>query len=199
MSKEQTNGWKKFIFSATLEDKNASHKIAYIAGFVAINVVINAIGSIPLGFVQFSLTLFISALTGIIIGPLFGFTACFLGDTLGYMIGSGGANGWTPWVGISMGVAAIIAAVIFNGLPMKFKGAIYVKLGLICVATLLICTYAINTTAAYYLWNFKGLGYTEFLWARMSLQIWNNLFNSALLFIAVPALSRVKALKIQAE
>ncbi len=199
MSKELSNGWKKFLFSAILEDKNASHKIAYIAGFVALNVVINAIGTIPLGIVQFSLTLFVSALTGIIIGPLFGFTACFLGDTLGYMIGSGGANGWTPWVGISMGIAAVLSAVIFNGIPMKFKGAIYVKIGLICVLTLLVCTYAINTTAAYYLWNAEGLKYTEFLWARMSLQIWNNIINSALLFIALPALSRVKALKIQAE
>ena len=199
MSKEQTCAWKKFLFSETLEGKNASHKIAYIAVFAAINVAVNAIGTIPLGFVQFSLTLFISALTGMIIGPIFGFAACFLGDTLGYMIGSGGANGWTPWVGLSMGVAAIIAAVIFNGIPMKFKGASYVKLGAICVATLLICTYAINTTAAYYLWNFKGLGYTEFLWARMSLQIWNNLINSVLLFVAVPALSRIKALKIQME
>ena len=197
MSEKTENGWGKFLFAA-LEGKNTSHKIAYIAVMVALNVVVNAIGSIPLGFVQFSLTLCIAALTGILIGPLFGFVACFLGDTLGYMIGVG-TNGWTPWVGISMGVAAVLAAVIVHGIPLKFKGGLYVKLGLVCFLTLIVCTYAINTTAAYYLWNFKGLGYKEFLIARMSLQIWNNLINGALLFIAVPALNRIKPLKIQIE
>ena len=189
---------KKSIME-TIKSSHCAYKIAYIAMFVALNAVVNAIGTISLGFVQFSLTLFVSALTGILIGPLFGFGACFLGDTLGYFVGNGGANGWTPWVGLSMGVAAVLAAVLVNALSMKFKGAIYVKLGLVCVLTFLVCTYAINTTAAYYLWNSKGLDYTTFLWARMSLQIWNNLINSVLLFVAVPALSKIKALKLEIE
>ena len=198
MSEKRTNEskWKKFLFSEVLIQKNASHKIAYIAVLAALNVVVNAVGVISLGFVQFSLTLFMSSLTGIILGPLFGFGACFLGDTLGYFIGGGSGGGWTPWVGISMGVAAVIAAVIVNGIPRKGKVWLYVKLLIVCVLSLVVCTYAINTTAGYYYWNTKGLGYKEFVLARMSFQIWNNVINSVLLFVAVPHLRRIKPLRI---
>lgn len=98
---EKKNKWREILFSKTLVEKGASHKIAYVAICVALNVIVNAAASIPLGFVQFSLTLFVSALTGILIGPLFGFAACFLGDTLGFFISGYGA--WTPWMGMSMG------------------------------------------------------------------------------------------------
>ena len=198
MQKQSTkeSKWKKFLFSELLIRKNTTHKIAYIAVFVALSIVVNSIGSIPLGFVQFSLTLFLSSLTGIIVGPLFGFGVCFLGDTLGYFIGGGGGGGWTPWIGISMGVAATLSAVILYGIPFKGKVWLYFKLFLVCIATLFICTYAINTTIAYHYWNTKGLGYKEFVIARMSLQIWNNFINSVLLFVAVPLLKKIKPLRI---
>ena len=189
--------WKKFLFSELMLQKNTTHKIAFLGVLVALNIVANAIGTISLGIVQYSMTLFVVALTGIIVGPLFGFGVCVLGDTLGYFIGNGGANGWTPWIGLSMGVAAVLAALIVNGIPSKKKGWIYVKLLILCVATFLICTYAINTTAAYYLWNSKGLPYKEFVFARMSLQIWNNVINGVLLFVAVPYLSKIKILGIK--
>ena len=144
--------WKKFLFSELMLQKNTTHKIAFLGVLVALNIVANAIGTISLGIVQYSMTLFVVALTGIIVGPLFGFGVCVLGDTLGYFIGNGGANGWTPWIGLSMGVAAVLSALIINGIPSKKKGWIYVKLLILCLATFLICTYAINTTAAYYLW-----------------------------------------------
>ena len=189
--------WKKFLFSELMLQKNTTHKIAFLGVLVALNIVANAIGTISLGIVQYSMTLFVVALTGIIVGPLFGFGVCVLGDTLGYFIGNGGANGWTPWIGLSMGVAAVLSALIINGIPFKKKGWIYVKLLILCVATFLICTYAINTTAAYYLWNSKGLPYKEFVFARMSLQIWNNVINGVLLFVAVPYLSKIKILGIK--
>lgn len=189
--------WKKFLFSELMLQKNTTHKIAFLGVLVALNIVANAIGTISLGIVQYSMTLFVVALTGIIVGPLFGFGVCVLGDTLGYFIGNGGANGWTPWIGLSMGVAAVLSALIINGIPSKKKGWIYVKLLILCVATFLICTYAINTTAAYYLWNSKGLPYKEFVFARMSLQIWNNVINGVLLFVAVPYLSKIKILGIK--
>jgi uncharacterized membrane protein len=197
MQKKGAPRWKKFLFSELLVGKNTTHKIAYIAVLAALNVTVNAVSTISLGFVQFSITLFVCAITGILIGPLFGFTACFLGDTLGYIIGNSGGGGWTPWIGLSMGTAAIIAALIMHGIPLKGKCGLYVKIAIVCVLTFFICTYAINTTAAYYLWNAKGLDYIDFLIARMSVQIWNNVINSLLLFVAVPLLGRIKALKMQ--
>jgi predicted membrane protein len=197
-NKKTNQSWKALLISKTLAKKSAGHKIAYIAVFVDLNVAVNAF-SLPLGFVQFSLTLFMASLTGILIGPIFGFAACFLGDALGYFIGGGAVGGFTPWIGVSMGVAAVLAALIVGGVPIKGKGGVYIKLAIVCLLTFIVCTYAIGTTAAYYLWNFKGLNYSAFVVARLSVQIWNNIGNSILLFICVPILNRIKPLKIHID
>ena len=199
MQKTQKTAFKqkvaKLLFSDLLVDKKPSRVIAYMAILAALNVAVNTF-SLPLGFVQFSFTLFLAALTGILIGPVFGFVTCVLGDALGYFLG-GAPGSFSPWIGLSMGVAAVIAALIFNGIPLKNKWGTYIKLTIICLLTFVVCTYAIGTTSAYYLWNFKGLSYPAFARARLSVQIWNNVGNSILLFVAVPALSRIKPLKMQ--
>jgi len=197
MSGEKTKFWRRLLLSETLADKNKSHKIAYIAVFVAFNVAVNAIGSIPLGFMQLSLTMFISVLTGIILGPIFGFSACFLGDTVGFFINSGGYL-WTPWVGLSMGLAAVIGALVMNGIRWRFEGAWCVKLALVCLLTFLICTFAINTTAGYFLWNSGGWSYWKFVGIRLSGQVWVNILNYVLLFIALPVLTKV-GLKVKIQ
>ena len=186
------------LYSNLLFDKKKSHKIAYVALFTALNVAVNAMGSIPLGFIQISLTFYLSVLTGIIIGPIFGFTACFMGDTLGFIINGGGYT-WTPWVGLSMGLAAVLGGLIMNGVPWKFKGAWCVKLSLVCLLSFLLCTYAINTTAGYFLWNSGGWSYWKFVAIRLSGQIWVSLFNYGLLFASLPALQKIKPLKLKIQ
>ena len=198
---QKNKKWKELLFSKLLMEKNTSHKIAYIAVLAAFNVAVNVF-SLPLGFVQFSFTLFLASLTGILIGPIFGFTAAFLGDTLGYFIGGGSVGAFTPWIGLSMGVAAVISALIVNGLritlivnDVQIKG-VYIKLAVVCILTFFVCTYAISTTAGYYYWNGNGLNYWAFVWSRLPVQIFNNIGNSILLFIFVPILNRIKSLKI---
>ncbi|MBQ7924068.1 MAG: ECF transporter S component [Clostridia bacterium] len=191
--------WKKVLFSEIMLSKNKTHKIAYIAVFTALNVVVNAVTSIALGAVQFSFAIFISALTGIVIGPLFGFGACFIGDTLGYIIGNGGGNGWTPWIGLATAMIAFLAGLIMRGVSLKIKGGWIVKLLLVCIATFVVSTIAINTTALYLLWYKKSFdSYWTFLLVRLFAQgqIWNSLVNYALLFITVPALNSIKLLKL---
>ena len=58
-----------------------------------------------------------------------------------------------------------------------------------------VCTIAINTTAFWLLYA-SGVPYTTYLISRLFIQgqIWNSLFNYALLFVAVPTLSKVKPL-----
>ncbi len=202
MSQKTKTTWKEILFSKILAKKNKSHKIAYIAVMTALNVVINAVASIPFGVVQFSLAIFISVLTGILIGPLFGFTACFIGDTLGYIIGNGGANGWTPWIGLATAAMALVAGFLMNGLSWKFKGAWLVKLSLISLSTFFISTVAINTTAMYLMWYYKTFSsWWEFLWTRLFIQgqIFNSILNYALLFITLPALGKIKPLKIKID
>jgi ECF transporter S component (folate family) len=188
--------WKTLLLSETLVKKRGSHKIAYIAVMTAFSVVANMFFEFKLAETQFSLTLLVSFLTGIIIGPLFGFVACFLGDLVGFLYHSAGFA-YMPWIGISLGVTAAIAGLIVNGLPSKKAWFLYVKLALACLLSLTICTVLINTTAFWLLYNPK-VDYATYLVSRLFIQgqIWNCLVNYALLFLALPPLAKVKPLKI---
>ena len=197
LKEKKACAWKKLLFSETLIDKNKSHKIAYIALVTAIVVVANMFFEIKFAQTQFSFTLVVSALAGIIIGPLFGFASCFLGDLVGFFYHSSG-YAYYPWIGIAMGLTATIAGFIVNGLHFNKKWGLYIKLLLVCLGTFLVCTVAINTTAFWLLYA-KGVSYFTYLFTRLFVQgqIWNSLVNYALLFLLVPALGKIPALKLQ--
>lgn len=191
---QEKKAWKRVLFSSTLEGKNESHKIAYIAVMTALIVVANMFFEFKFAETQFSLTLFISALTGFIIGPIFGFVACFLGDLVGFLYHSSG-YAYLPWIGISMGLTASIAG-FCKELPLGFKGGKFVKIALVALLSFALCTVAINTTAFWLLYAKGGVPYTTYLVSRLFVQgqIWNSLFNYALLFIVAPTLSKIKPL-----
>ena len=85
--------------------------------------------------VQFSLTILISALAGLILGAGSGFIACFLGDFLGFLTNSGG-YAYMPLVGLTTAVIALISGLVFNNLPLNFKGSVIVKTLIVVFATL---------------------------------------------------------------
>lgn len=188
--------WKELVFSKTLAYKGKAHKIAYIAVMTALCVVANMFFEFKLADTQFSLTIVVSALTGILIGPLFGFAACFLGDLVGFLYHSAGFA-YMPWIGLSMGLTALLAGFVVNGIKGNGKRwFLFVKLAFVCLSTFLLCTVAINTTAFWLLYS--KVDYWTYLVTRLFVQgqIWNSLVNFVLLFIAVPTLARVKPLKI---
>ena len=189
-----TPTWKRVLFSPTLAEKNESHRIAYIAVMTALVIVANMFFEFKLADTQFSLTLVISALTGVVIGPLFGGVACFLGDLVGFFYNSGGFA-YYPWIGISMALVAVISGLTY-ALPLKMKGALYIKTAIVSILTFALCTVAINTTAFWLIYS--KVSYTTYLVSRLFVQgqIWNSVFNYALLFVAVPLLHRVKPLKV---
>lgn len=188
--------WKRLLFSDNLAVKGRSQKIAYIAVMTALTVVSNMFFEFKLAETQFSLTLAVSAITGLLIGPLFGFVACFLGDLVGFLYNSAGFA-YLPWIGISMGLTATLFGLIVSGIPSKKSWFLYVKLGLACVLSFAVCTVAINTTAFWLLYS--KVGYGTYLISRLFVQgqIWNSLFNYALIFLVVPTLGGVKALKVR--
>ena len=196
MSGEKTNAWRRLLLSETLADKNKSHKIAYIAVFTALAVVMNTFFEFKMMDTQFSFTIVTSALTGIVIGPVFGFVACFLGDLVGFLYHSAGFA-YMPWIGLSMGLTAVIAGLIMNGIPAKNLWFRALKLGAVCVLTFLICTVAINTTAFWILYS--KVDYWTYLCSRLFVQgqIWNSIFNYVLLFIVLPILGEIKQLRIK--
>ena len=70
--------------------KSKSHRIAYLGVLTALSIVANMFFEIKFLDVQFSITIFISMISGILIGPLFGFLTAFLGDFIGYLYNSWG-------------------------------------------------------------------------------------------------------------
>ena len=192
--KKQPRNWRRFLFSNLLYGKNATHKIAYVAVMTALMVAGNMF-EIKFAETQFSFTLVLSALTGIIIGPMFGFAACFLGDLVGFLYHSSG-YAYLPWIGLSMGLTAGIAGCIVNGVSLPKPWGIYLKLTAVALLTFGICTVAINTTAFWLLYS--KTSFLVYLNSRLFIQgqIWNSLLNYVLLFIIVPVLRKIKPLKL---
>ena len=190
---------KRLLFSATLAEKNASHKIAYIAVMTAIVVVANMFFEFKFADTQFSLTIVVSAICGLIIGPLFGFAACFLGDLVGYLYHSAGFP-YMPWIGIAMGMVALITGFVINGIKIKYNWGIYAKIAIVSILTFLISTVAINTTAFWLLYA-RGVPYFTYLASRLFIQgqIWNSLVNYVLLFVVVPIILRIKTLNLRVD
>lgn len=204
--------WKRILFSEVLLTKSKATQIAYIGVMAALCIVANMFLEFKTFDVQFSVTVFFSILTGILIGPVFGFCAVFLGDFVGYVYNSWGYM-YMPWVGLSVATMALVAGLVMN-LPFRFKGSGYVKLAIICLATFFLCTVGISSTG-FYLYNKAagfstavveyveehfggGVSYFGYCCYRLifKLQILNSIFNYALLFLAVPALNAAKPLKI---
>ena len=206
--------WKRLIFSDMLLDKSVGKRIAYIAVLAAFCIVTNMF-EIKFASVQFSFTVLSSVLAGMMIGPLFGAAAVFLGDGLGYLVNSMGYP-YYWWVALSCAMMAVIAGLIML-LPLRFKGSVYVKIALIAVITFIVCSVGINSTGMYFIglkiYMDKGVQtaieerfggrntYFIYLAIRFFIlgQIWNSIANYALLFAVVPALKAIKPLKLKLE
>lgn len=195
----------KFIFSRFLTCKTHSQKIAYIGLITAINVVFNSFFEFKMLDTQFSFTITISAISGIILGPISGFVSCMLADFIGYLINSAGYM-YMPWVGLSTGVLALCAGLIF----VKNNNNVFIKTALICVCSLFLCTILINSTG-FYFYNMKmgfstavldyvneffgcNVSYLAYVCYRLifKLQILVSIFNFVLLFLLIPVLKKIK-------
>ncbi len=195
MQKKVLPTWKRMFFSQTLVEKNRNHKIAYIAVMTAFVVVANMFFEFKLADTQFSFTLAVSALVGVVLGPVFGFIACFLGDLVGFLYHSAGFA-YMPWIGISMGLTASIFGLVFIGMQTEKTFTFFLKVAVGSLLSFLLCTIAINTTAFWLLYA-PTTPYWTYLVGRLFLkgQIWNSLMNYGLLFFMLPLLYRIKAFK----
>lgn len=204
--------FKKLFLSDLIVNASATKRTVYIALFAAFSVVTNMFLEFKFFDVQFSLTIIVSAIIGGLIGAIPGFLACMLGDFIGYIYNSWGYL-YMPWVGLSTGLIAFIAGIIINGVDMKIKGAIYVKLAIVCVLSFFICTVGINSTG-FYFYN-RAMGFSkavldyvaEHFGGNVSflayvayrlifkLQIVNCIVNYAVLFAVYPLILKIKFFK----
>lgn len=184
---------EKWLSSPTLLEKNDSHKIAYIAIMTAFCVAANML-EIKLGTVQFSLTICISAFTGLVLGGGAGFCACFLGDLFGFFIHPFGE--YSPWIGISTGCMAWIVGAAVYGFGSPKKG-LHGKLALACLAIFILCTSGI-TMVYLHLVYYANMSYAEFWIYRLFVkgQIYNSLVNSVVVIVGLPWIAKSKALHL---
>lgn len=205
--------FNKLMFSERFRNSSHAKKIAAIAVFAALSVVTNMFLEIRIFDIQFSLTIFVSAITGVFLGPVAGFLSCIFGDFVGYVFNSWGQL-YMPWVGVSTGLFSFIAGLVFSsdferGAVVSY-GKLYLKIAFYVAVTFVLCTAAINSTG-FYLYNKYVTGFmtafseysakyfggnTDFfiyLLYRLFFkgQIWNSVANYALLFIFLPVFARV--------
>lgn len=201
---------KRFLSPPFLKDFSVSKKLAFIALFTALNVVSNMLLEIRIFDIQYSLTIVFSFISGLFLGPLYGFLSCLLGDFVGYLVNSWGQL-YMPWVGVSTGFFAFISGLIFSA-KSKTTYMIFVKAAIFTFVSFLLCTVLINSSG-FYLYNKKlGFGeafltYTEnltgyryssfylYLCYRLIFkgQIFNSIVNYALIFVLLPIFRKIPA------
>ncbi len=183
--------WKRCLFSDTVLGLPLSKKITYIALLTAFTVIANTFFEMKFFSVQFSVTIFVSVLAGIFLGSAFGFTACFLGDLIGFLLHPFGA--YLPWIGISTGLMAVFGALLYGRIPWKSRTGKIMKLLFVNLAIFVVCTAGITSITLNKVW-FSSLTYPQYLVERLFVegQIWNTLLNALLLFVLLPMIERVK-------
>ncbi len=188
--------WKRLLFSDFLLETSYAKKIAFAALITAFTVIANTFFEYKFFAVQFSLTIVVSVLSGVFLGSLLGFCACFLGDLIGFFLHPFGA--YLPWIGISTGLMPVLGFLILCRLPLKGKAGLAIRLLLVNLAVFIVCTAGITALALNLVW-YPSLTFFEFLFTRLFVegQIWNTLFNAALLCALLPAFSKIKALHIK--
>ncbi len=196
---------QNLFFSRFLAKKSHAKKVAYLGLLTAINVVFNTFFEFRTLDVQFSFTITVSVITGILSGAFSGFFVCMLADFIGYLINSFGYL-YMPWVGLSTGCLALFSGLIF----IKNSDKIIIKTIIISVVSLFVCTILINSTGFYfynraigfstavleYVNNYfgKNVSYVAYVAYRLIFkgQIYNNIFNYVLLFVVLPLLKKFK-------
>ncbi len=91
----------------------SSKIVALVAVFAAVNVITDSFGGLPTSGVWYSWNFMITSLTGIVLGPLSGFVATFLGVVIGHQIYFQGAFEIIFTVGAPVG--ATVAALSYRG------------------------------------------------------------------------------------
>jgi len=189
--KKETNVFlARLIFSPMLLKSGRARKVAYVAISVALSVVCNMFFEFKLGMVQYSFTTAISALIGVFVGAGAGFLACFIGDAIGFI--GNPFSAYAPWIGLSTGLIAFIAGVTIHFFKSEKVWTLYLKIAIISILTLLICSIGINTS---FLWiaYYNEMSYSEYFIYRYIVmgQFLVSAVNYVLLFVLLPIIRRI--------
>ncbi|MFQ7036358.1 MAG: ECF transporter S component [Candidatus Borkfalkia sp.] len=170
------------MFTKTFIGLSSGKKIAYLAVFSAVMVLVNAFSWITL---VHSFTAAAAFITGAMFGPVGGFSVCFVGDLIGCLIAGQAPN---PLIMLATGMLGLIPGCIMT----YIKGFFYLKAILSFALCLLICTAGINTFAIYFYYSSRSVSYFSYMFSRLPMQSAVMAVNCAAGIVLAKVLNRTK-------
>lgn len=171
------------MFTKAFVKLSSGKKIAYLAVFSAVMVLVNAFSlDITVSF-KISFTAAAAFLTGVMFGPVGGLTVCLVGDVLGCLIAGQVPN---PLILLASGMLGLIPGIVMT----HIKGNFYLKAVLSFALCLLICTAGINTAAIYFYYSSRSVSYISYMLSRLPMQSIVMLVNCVVGIILAKVLDR---------
>ena len=151
-----------------------THKIAYLAVFIALAAITNIYTWIPVPHFALSFAALPSFFAGAICGPIGGFLTGVGGDVIGQLIAPKGS--WLPTITLASGLMGLIPGLIFKFLHINN----FIKILISYILTYLICTVAINTTTLWLVFSYPNKTYWVYFIQRGPQQGLVSLINTAI-------------------
>ena len=148
----KVSGW---LFTKYFLSLSSAKKIAYIAVFIALSVVMNSLIEInvtPSNKITF--TYFICFISGFLLGPLPGFLVGFLGDAIGFLL----VPQDVYWLfGLTLGLTGLLAGLV-RKLPLYGRKGVFLKALVFFVLSYVLITCFVNSLVNYwylylFIWN----------------------------------------------
>lgn len=166
-----------------------AQKIAYLAVFVALNVVVG-IFSPRLGTLKITLTYTVCFLAGYFFGPIAGGLVGGLGDVIGCFVGGGYAP--NPVILCASVLIGVIPGLTSYIKIKKLGGAKpYVNIAISYILVYVVCTLFINTYALYLMGLSKGQTFFAYMGVRAVTQTPVTAINIGLTFLIYPVFSKI--------
>ena len=173
------------MFTKTFIGLSSGKKIAYLAVFSAVMVLVNAFSLDVSPSFKISFTAAAAFITGAMFGPVGGFSVCFVGDLIGCLIAGQAPN---PLIMLATGMLGLIPGCIMT----YIKGFFYLKAILSFALCLLICTAGINTFAIYFYYSSRSVSYFSYMFSRLPMQRAVMAVNCAAGIVLAKVLNRTK-------
>ena len=184
------------LFTGYFASLSSAKRIAYLAVFVALGVVVNSFVEISAPSTKITFTYFVCFFAGFLFGPLPGFLVGFLGDAIGFLL----VPQDVYWLfGLTLGVYAFLMGVVMNFQVRadENKAAPYVRTAVALVLGYVLITVLLNSLVNYwyvmlFVWNGAAKKtFLVYLGGRLAFQSIVYAVNAAICVAIVPVLVQI--------
>ena len=184
------------MFTRFFASLSAAKKIAYLAVFIALSVVVNSFIEISTPSTKITFTYFVCFFAGFLLGPLPGFLVGFLGDAIGFLL----VPQDVYWLfGLTLGLFGMAAGFV-RKLPLRGKAGVFGKAVMALLINYLFITCFLNSVVNYsYLYIFlphmvEGKTFWVFLAGRLVTQTIVYAVNAAAVAVVLSVFVTTKLL-----